>query len=74
MLRQTQDPDDGRGRLLRLTRKGSSLYASVGATAKSIETSLAGGLNKSEWNSLHRTLGKLIGHVRTLMAAEDDEG
>ncbi len=73
ILKQTQDPEDGRGRLLRLTRKGTALYAGVAATGKSIESSLSSGLSKSEWNTLHRTLGKLIDHTRHLMADDGDE-
>ena len=69
MLRQTRDPDDGRGRLLRLTRKGATVYASIGPTAQAVESSLASPLSKTEWNSLHRTLGKLIDHIHVLLAA-----
>ena len=59
LLRQTQDPDDGRGRLLRLTRKGATVYAGVAPTAHAIEAALAPGLTKAEWTTLHRALGKL---------------
>jgi DNA-binding MarR family transcriptional regulator len=72
LLRQTQDPHDGRGRLLRLTRKGSSVYASVGPTARTIEAALAPGLTKAEWITLHKALGKLGEHARTIMADADD--
>ncbi len=71
MLRQTQDPDDGRGRLLRLTRRGTTLYASVGTTGRAIETSLAAGLTRTEWAALNRTLGKLMSHTQALLANED---
>jgi len=73
LLRQSQDPDDGRGRLLRLTRKGATVYAGVGPAARDIEAALAPGLTKAEWNTLHKALGKLSEHARSVMAAADQE-
>ena len=74
MLRQTRDPDDGRGRLLSLTRKGATLYASIGPTAQAVEASLAPSLSKAEWNTLHRTLGKLIDHIHNLLGDTNVKG
>ena len=74
MLRQTRDPDDGRGRLLRLTRKGATIYATIGPTAQAVEASLASALSKTEWNTLHRTLGKLMDHIHALMAEGNANG
>jgi DNA-binding MarR family transcriptional regulator len=68
LLRQTPDPDDGRGRLLRLTRKGTTLYTSVSPTARNIEATLAPGLTRAEWTALHRALGKLSDHTRSILA------
>jgi DNA-binding MarR family transcriptional regulator len=67
LMRQAKDPDDGRGRLLRLTRKGSVLYANVASTAGGIELALMAGLTKTEWTALHKTLGKLSDHARTVL-------
>ncbi len=72
LLRQTQDPDDGRGRLLRLTRKGSALYADLAPTASEIEDALMSGLSKTEWRALHRALNKLSDHARSLLNGVDD--
>jgi DNA-binding MarR family transcriptional regulator len=69
LLRQAQDPKDGRGRLLRLTRKGTTLYADIGPTAKAINSVLIAGLSKTEWNALHRSLGKLSEHARFVLGA-----
>jgi DNA-binding MarR family transcriptional regulator len=69
LLRQTQDPADGRGRLLRLTRKGSTVYTGVGPTARAIEAVLAPGLTKAEWNALHKALGKLSEHAESILVA-----
>lgn len=71
LMRQTQDPADGRGRLLRLTRKGSALYADVAPTAQEIEESLMAGLGKTEWRALHRALVKLSEHARSLLDNTD---
>ncbi len=73
LLRQTQDPNDGRGRLLRLTRKGATVYAAVGPTARAIEAALGPGLTKAEWNTLHKALAKLTEHARSVTSAADDE-
>lgn len=72
LLRQTQDPDDGRGRLLRLTRKGSAVYADVAPMARDIEAALMPGLTKAEWSSLHKALGKLNDYAQSLLAGEAD--
>jgi DNA-binding MarR family transcriptional regulator len=66
LLRQTQDPSDGRGRLLRLTRKGTVVYADVAPTAQTIEETLMVGLGKNEWRALNRALAKLSNHTRAL--------
>jgi DNA-binding MarR family transcriptional regulator len=41
MLKQTQDPEDGRGRLLRLTRKGASVRQGLVPVACELEELLA---------------------------------
>jgi DNA-binding MarR family transcriptional regulator len=63
MLRQTQDPRDGRGRLLRLTRKGAAVHEGVVPLACELEGQLAGGMSRTEWSSLLKTLDKLASHV-----------
>jgi DNA-binding MarR family transcriptional regulator len=68
LLRQTQDPADGRGRLLRLTRKGTTSYTNVAPTARAIEAALAPGLTKAEWGALAKALGKLSDHARSVLA------
>jgi DNA-binding MarR family transcriptional regulator len=68
LLRQTQDPADGRGRLLRLTRKGTAIYTSVAPTARAIEAALTPGLTKAEWGALAKALAKLSDHARSVLA------
>jgi DNA-binding MarR family transcriptional regulator len=72
LLRQAQDPDDGRGRLLRLTRKGATLYADVAPTAASIEEVLMAGLSRTEWAALHKALGKLSDHAQSILIDAGD--
>ncbi len=70
LLKQTQDPHDGRGRLLRLTRKGAGVHRSMTALAVQTETELAKGLSRAEWTALHNTLARLEAHAAGLGAPE----
>ena len=63
MLRQMPDPDDGRGRLLRLTRRGVSVYEGLVPLACELEGQLAEGLSRTEWSVLLKALDKLNAHV-----------
>lgn len=73
LLKQSQDPHDGRGRLLRLTRKGNTAFATIAPTASRIEEALAGGLTKSEWTTLNRALGKLMAHARSVLGEHGED-
>jgi len=64
LLRQTQDPRDGRGRLLRLTRRGAGVYEGMVPLACELEGQLAEGLSRTEWSALLKALDKLTSHVR----------
>jgi len=59
MLNQTQDPNDGRGRLLRLTRKGTSVYQGLVPLARELEDKLAEAMSRTEWAALLKALDKL---------------
>jgi len=65
-LRQSQDPNDGRGRLLSMTRKGLAVHTGVVPLARGIEATLADGLTKAEWATLNKALRKLGAHVGEL--------
>ena len=73
ILRQSPDPNDGRGRLLRLTRKGATIYAGLGPTAAEIEASLAAALTRTEWNVLQKALGKLTDHGHAMLNQTHDD-
>ena len=68
LLKQTQNPADGRGRHLRLTRKGVAIYLSLPHSARAAETDLARSLTKTEWTVLQRALDKIGDHARTMLA------
>ncbi len=71
MLRQTQDPEDGRGRLLRLTRKGSAVHDGMVPLACELEGQLADGMSRTEWSSLLKALDKLNTHLQEFDGAND---
>jgi DNA-binding MarR family transcriptional regulator len=64
MLRQTQDPLDGRGRLLRLTRKGVAVHDGMVPLACELEGQLAESMSRTEWNALLRALDKLNAYAK----------
>lgn len=76
LVKQAQDPNDGRGRLLSLTRKGNGIHNGVVPLAKELEATLSEGLNKQEWTVLNKALVKLTAHVGALdgSASEDEAG
>lgn len=64
LLKQTHDPQDGRGRLLRLTRRGTSVYEGMVPLACELEGQLAERLSRSEWSVLLKALDKLSVHAK----------
>ena len=66
MIKQTQDPTDGRGRLLRLTRKGANVHSGSIPLTRSLESELANGFSRSEWAALQKALARLGAHVQAI--------
>jgi DNA-binding MarR family transcriptional regulator len=64
MLRQAPDPEDGRGRLLRLTRKGAAVHDGMVPLACELEGQLAEGMSRTEWGALLKALDKLSSHAK----------
>ena len=64
LLRQTQDPRDGRARLLRLTRRGVAVHEGMVPLACKLEGQLAEGLSRAEWSVLLKALAKLSMHAK----------
>jgi DNA-binding MarR family transcriptional regulator len=73
LVRQTQDPTDGRARVLRLTRKGVSVHQNLVPLARELETQIASGLSRTEWAALHKTLNRVIQHVEGLNGEDGGE-
>ena len=71
LVKQSQDPSDGRGRLLRLTRKGTTLHDKVVPEARSLEAALSEGLSRTEWSALNKALAKLNAHCEVLDQDEE---
>lgn len=67
LVKQSQDPNDGRGRLLRLTRKGATVYNGLPGMARQMERTILAGLSATEWASLQKTLMKLIDHTKNVL-------
>ena len=67
LLKQSQDPNDGRGRLLRLTRKGATIYSGLPAMAQQMEKTILSGLSATDWSNLQKILLKLIDHTRNIL-------
>jgi DNA-binding MarR family transcriptional regulator len=65
LLRQSQDPADGRGRLLRLTRKGETTHAKMVPLAAKLEAALFDDLSRADVAALNRVLTKIITRLET---------
>jgi DNA-binding MarR family transcriptional regulator len=74
LLKQATDPQDGRGRLLTLTRKGATVHAGVVPLARELEATLAEGLSKAEWGALQKALARLNAHVQDIEGPEPGAG
>jgi DNA-binding MarR family transcriptional regulator len=69
LIKQTQDPEDGRARVLRLTRKGTTLHQGVIPVARKLEVQLSESLSRTELAALRKTLERLSEHVQAIEAA-----
>lgn len=70
LLQQRQDPRDGRGRLLRLTRKGVATHAKVVPLATRLEAMLFDDLSRADLNALNRVLAKVTTRLETTRETE----
>ena len=70
MLRQSQDPRDGRGRLLRLTRKGETTHSRMVPFAVGMESRLFDDLSRADIAALNRVLTKLTTRLETNAATD----
>ena len=72
LLRQSADPSDGRGRLLRLTRKGNTTHAAIVPLATRLESTLFDDLTRADMAALNRVLAKIATRVETIGASAED--
>ena len=72
LLRQNQDPSDGRGRLLRLTRKGEATYARVVPLVVRMEAMLVDDLSRADLAAFNRVLTKITTRLETINGADPD--
>ncbi len=73
LIRQSLDPNDGRGRLLRMTRKGATVHQGVVVLARGLEASLAEGLGRAQWGALSKGLMRLNAHVQSIEGPDPGE-
>jgi DNA-binding MarR family transcriptional regulator len=66
LLRQSPDPSDGRGRLLRLTRKGTTTHAAMVPLAMRLQATLFDTLSQTEIATLNRVLAKITTRLETI--------
>jgi DNA-binding MarR family transcriptional regulator len=66
LLRQKDNPRDGRSHLLALTRKGATRYEQTLPLVSELETMLATPLSQREWRALRRTLGRLNTYLEAM--------
>jgi DNA-binding MarR family transcriptional regulator len=66
LIRQSPDPQDGRGRLLRMTRKGEKVHSGVVPLARALEGTLAECLGRAQWAALSKALVRLNTHVQSI--------
>ena len=74
MLRQTRDPGDGRGRLLRLTRKGNTTYIGMVTLADDLQSTVFSALSRPEISTLDRILSKVMRHLAAAEGADSATG
>jgi DNA-binding MarR family transcriptional regulator len=72
VLKQAPDPQDGRGRLLSLTRKGVTIHQGVIPLARELEDSLSQGLSRTEWAALQKALLRLSAYVQEVGGPDPD--
>jgi DNA-binding MarR family transcriptional regulator len=73
LIVQSVDPKDGRGRQLRMTRKGASVHRGVVPLARALEATLAEGMSRAEWTALNKALLHLNAHVKSIEGPEHGE-
>jgi DNA-binding MarR family transcriptional regulator len=66
LLRQSQDPNDGRGRLLRMTRKGAATHDGMVPLVMSLEATFFSDLSRADLALLNRLVTKITTRLETI--------
>ena len=66
LLRQGPDPRDGRGRLLRMTRKGTSTHAAAVPMVKVVAETVFDNLTRADISALNRVLDKITTRIEMI--------
>jgi DNA-binding MarR family transcriptional regulator len=74
LLRRTQDPSDGRGLLLSVTRKGRTTHEGLVPLCTKTEAMVFKDLNHSDRAVLRRVLGKITTQLETMSRTVSDDG
>jgi len=73
LLKQVQDPDDGRARRLHLTKRGETMLRDLVPLARRLESEVAGSMSRQEWAALRQALGRINDAIPLDPAARDAE-
>ena len=73
LLRQVQDPDDGRARRLHLTKRGETMLRDLVPLARRLESEVAGSMSRQEWAALRQALGRINDAIPLDQAERDAE-
>jgi len=74
ILRRTQDPSDGRGLLLSVTRKGRTTYGGLVPLSIGTEAMVFKDLNRADRAALGRILAKITSQLETMGRTVLDDG
>ncbi len=73
LLKQVQDPNDGRARRLHLTKRGENMLRDLVPLARQLESEVASSMSRSEWSSLRQALSRINGAIPLDATSGDDE-
>jgi len=73
LLKQVQDPDDGRARRLHLTKRGENMLRDLVPLARQLESEVASSMSRSEWSSLRQALGRINDAIPLDAPSGEDE-
>jgi len=73
LLKQVQDPNDGRARRLHLTKRGENMLRELVPLARRLETEVASSMTRAEWASLRQALSRINDAIPIDASAGEEE-